>query len=208
LTPRRSVSALAPAAGSHEALWEAPDLRDPGEIHHLRPRPHPARFVASPRKGSHFTPPRVIGGGRLPESLDGHPVGALAVCAPGMGSDLEVKVLWGAWSQEPRANRKAPRREDGAEGSGERNRGSTYRNRIEGDADQGERANDREALVTKGKRRRSGDRAGKATVLTRGDLALRLKGRRREAEREVSRGRSSARAQGVKGRTVGRVKRP
>lgn len=29
--------------------------------------------------GSHFTPPRVIDGGRLPESLDGHAVGALAV---------------------------------------------------------------------------------------------------------------------------------
>lgn len=37
--PRRSVSALAPAAGSHEALWEASDLRDPCEIHHLRPPP-------------------------------------------------------------------------------------------------------------------------------------------------------------------------
>src|SRR5690606_13482668 len=56
LTPRRSVSALAPAAGSHEALWEAPDLPDPCEIHHLRPRPHPARFVASSREGSHVTP--------------------------------------------------------------------------------------------------------------------------------------------------------
>jgi hypothetical protein len=31
-----------------------------------------------------------------------------------------------------------------------------HKNRIEGDADQGERARDREALVTKGKRRRSG----------------------------------------------------
>ena len=50
--PRRSVSALAPAGGSHEALSEAPDLRNPREIHHLRHRTHPARFVASSREGS------------------------------------------------------------------------------------------------------------------------------------------------------------
>jgi hypothetical protein len=42
--------------------------------------------------------------------------------------------------------------------------------------DQGERATDREALATKGKRRRSGGCATKATVLIRGGLALRLKG--------------------------------
>jgi hypothetical protein len=35
------------------------------------------------------------------------------------------------------------------------------KNRIEGVANQGERAKDREALVTKGKRRRSGGRAVK-----------------------------------------------
>jgi hypothetical protein len=44
--------------------------------------------------------------------------------------------------------------------------------------DQGERATDREALATKGKRRKSGGCAAKATVLIRGDLALCLKGRR------------------------------
>jgi len=32
----------------------------------------------------------------------------------------------------------------------ERSRGPTYRNRIGGDADQGERASDREALMVKG----------------------------------------------------------
>jgi len=53
------------------------------------------------------------------------------------------------------------------------------KNRIEGAADQGERAINREALVTKGKRRRSGGRAAKECVLTWGDPALRLKGRRR-----------------------------
>jgi hypothetical protein len=57
-------------------------------------------------------------------------------------------------------------------------------------------------------------------TLTWGDLALRLKGRRREAEREVSRGRSSDVEAGqgapvtpevfsdVKGRTERRAKRP
>ncbi|TGD96650.1 hypothetical protein EU555_23170 [Methylobacterium nonmethylotrophicum] len=34
------------------------------------------------------------------------------------------------------------------------------KNRIEGDAEQGERANSREALVIEARRRRSGDRAG------------------------------------------------
>ena len=66
-------------------------------------------------------------------------VGAL-LGAPSMGTDREVQVLWGTWSQGPRANRKATLREGGAEGSGERNRQPTNRNRIGGDADQGERA--------------------------------------------------------------------
>jgi len=123
-----------------------------------------------------------------------------------MSMDQEVQVLRGTWSQGPRANRKAITREGGAEGSGERNRQPTNRNRIRGDADQGERANDREALATKGKRRRSGGWAGKARALTWGGLASRLKGRRREAEREVSRGHSSAAShRGAKGRTEGRT---
>ena len=66
------------------------------------------------------------------------------------------------------------------------------KNRIEGGAEQGERANDREALVIKARRRRSGGCAAKECVLTRGDLALWVKARRRLPEREVSRGRSSA----------------
>jgi hypothetical protein len=52
------------------------------------------------------------------------------------------------------------------------------KNRIEGAAEQGERASNREALVIKAKRRRSGGGAAKECVLTRGDLALHLKGRR------------------------------
>jgi hypothetical protein len=66
------------------------------------------------------------------------------------------------------------------------------KNRIEGAAKQGERAMNREALVIKARWRRSGGCAAKECVLTRGDLALRLKGRRCTPEREVSRGRSSA----------------
>jgi len=67
------------------------------------------------------------------------------------------------------------------------------KNRIEGVAEQGERAWFREALVIKAKRRKSGGCAVKECVLTRGDLASWLKGRRWKAEREVSRGRSSRR---------------
>ena len=65
------------------------------------------------------------------------------------------------------------------------------KNRIEGVAEQGERAMNREALVIKARRRKSGGCAAKECVLTRGDLASCLKGRRPMPEREVSRGRSS-----------------
>ena len=82
----------------------------------------------------------------------------------------------------------------------ERNRASRDTNRIEGEAEQGERANDREAVVVEARRRRCGDGAGKDSVLTWGDLALWLKGRRGDTERGVSRGRSSCRY-GAKGRT-------
>jgi hypothetical protein len=135
-----------------------------------------------------------------------------------MGAALEVRVL----SQAGHSERSEPQLRKGDrswEGSGERNRGPTYRNRIRGGAVQGERANDREALVAKGRGRRSGGRAAKGSVLAWGDLASRLKGRRREAEREVSKGSSSewTRRQGwlpayrkpeerrlAKGRTEGR----
>ena len=73
----------------------------------------------------------------------------------------------------------------------ERNCESMNKNRIEGAAEQGERAYNRKALEDKAKRRRSGDCAVKERVLTWGDLALCLKGRRCEPEREVSKGRSS-----------------
>jgi len=44
------------------------------------------------------------------------------------------------------------------------------KNRIRGVGTQGEQANSCEALATKGGRRKSGDRAVKATTLTWGDL--------------------------------------
>src|SRR5678815_2866550 len=98
-----------------------------------------------------------------------------------MSRDSEVKVLWGPGRRDPsepqgeEAGASRSGREAGAERSGERNRGSMNKSRIGGVGVRGERANDREALVTKGRRRRSGDRAGKATALTWGDLGLRLK---------------------------------
>jgi len=60
----------------------------------------------------------------------------------------------------------------------ERSWGPMNKNRIKGGADQGERATSREALVTKGRWRKSGGRAVKEWVLSWGDLALCLKGRR------------------------------
>ena len=67
----------------------------------------------------------------------------------------------------------------------ERNCEPMNKNRIEGAAEQGERAKNREALVVKAKGRRSGGCAGRECVLTWGNLASCLKGRRRKPEREV-----------------------
>ena len=61
------------------------------------------------------------------------------------------------------------------------NREPMDKNRIEGAAEQGERARNREALVIKAKRRRCDGCAMKECVLTWGDLASCLKGRRRQA---------------------------
>jgi hypothetical protein len=73
----------------------------------------------------------------------------------------------------------------------ERNCEPMNKNRIQGAAEQDERAKFREVLVVKAKRRKSGGCAVKECVLTWGDLASCLKGRRRKPEREISRGRSS-----------------
>ncbi len=68
--------------------------------------------------------------------------------------------------------------------------------RIRGVVDQGELAESSEALVVKGRWRKSGGCAGKDRVLTWGDLALGLKGPRCEPEQEVGRGHSSAPREG------------
>jgi len=92
-----------------------------------------------------------------------------------MGTDWEVKVLRGLGHRNPREPQGGDREAD-AEGSGERTCGPTNRNRMWGDANQGEWASNHEAVVTKEGRRRSGGRAGKASVLIWGDLASHLKG--------------------------------
>jgi hypothetical protein len=95
--------------------------------------------------------------------------------APSMGALLRVKVP----SRVGHNERSEAQLHEGDRvwgGSVERNCGPMDKNRIEGGADQGERARNREALVTKGRRRKSGGRAVKECVLTWGDLALCLKG--------------------------------
>ena len=98
------------------------------------------------------------------------PMSLLSSGGPGMGDDLEVKVLPEPGRRD-RREAQGVRREAYAERSVKRTRESTNRNRIRGAADRGERTTDREAPATKGKRRRSGDCAGKVIVLTRGGLA-------------------------------------
>jgi hypothetical protein len=105
--------------------------------------------------------------------------------------------------------RRASDREAGVKEAWSEAAGRRTGDRIEGGAEQGERAVDREAVVTKARRRRSGGRAAKVNGLTRGDLALRLKGRRglqdpwseKSAEAVVA-------ARAAKGRTMERAKRP
>lgn len=68
---------------------------------------------------------------------------------------------------------------------------------------QGERATDREALVTKVRRRKSGGRVGRASVLIWGDLASRLKGRRgHESRSEESAEAIVVGGNATKGRTM------
>lgn len=62
------------------------------------------------------------------------------------------------------------------EGSAERSCEPMNKNRIEGTAEQGERAINRKAFVIKAKRCKSGGCAVKECVLTWGDLASCLKG--------------------------------
>jgi hypothetical protein len=66
--------------------------------------------------------------------------------------------------------------------------GPMNKNRISGDVEQGERANDREALMAKARWRRSGGRVSKVDALTWGDLASCLKGQRSKEWSEESAG--------------------
>ena len=66
-----------------------------------------------------------------------------------MNHNQEVQVLWGAWSQEPRANHKVQPVRAGLEEVKSDSCGSTNRNPVEGVPSQGERSPIREALATK-----------------------------------------------------------
>jgi hypothetical protein len=113
----------------------------------------------------------------FPRGIEEPGEAGLSLGAPSKGALLWVKVP----SRVDHNERSEAQLHEGDrvwEGSVERSCGPMNKNRIEGGADQGERAKNREALVIKGKRRRSGGRAVKECVLTWGDLALCLKGRR------------------------------
>ena len=135
--------------------------------------------------------------------------GRLSSCAPSMGADLEVQVLPQVVHNEGREaqGRKGDRP---SEGSVERIREPMNKNGIRGGAVRGEQARSCEAAMDKGLWRKSRGCAEKVGVLTCGDLALRLKGRRvHDAERGVSRGHSRSRRQTPpKGRTKGRAEGP
>ena len=69
-------------------------------------------------------------------------------CAPSMGALLEVQVLRQAEHSE-RSEAQLRKGDRAWRGSVERNREPMYKNRIEGAADQGERASNREAVSSR-----------------------------------------------------------
>lgn len=84
------------------------------------------------------------------------------------------------------AERNRGRATDRGEEAPSEDDGLMNKKRIRGADEQGERANDRKALVAKARRRRSDSRASKVDVLTWGDLASRPKGRRSQERSEES----------------------
>ena len=84
------------------------------------------------------------------------------------------------------AKRNCGRATDRGEEAWSEDDGLMNKNRIPGADEQGERANGREALVAKARRRRSGSRASKVDALTWGDLASCLKGQREQSRSEES----------------------
>lgn len=84
------------------------------------------------------------------------------------------------------AKRNCGRATDRGEEARSEDVGLMNKKRIRGADEQGERANDREALMANAQRRRSDSRASKVDALTWGDLAPRLKGRRSQEWSEES----------------------
>ena len=84
------------------------------------------------------------------------------------------------------AKRNCGRATDRGEEAWSEDVGLMNKKRIRGADEQGERANDREALVAKARQRRSDSRASKVDVLTWGDLASCLKGQRSTERSEES----------------------
>ena len=84
------------------------------------------------------------------------------------------------------AKRNCGRATDRGEEARSEDVGLMNKKRIRGADEQGERANDREALVAKARRRRSDSRASKMDVLTWGDLGSCLKGQREQSRTEES----------------------
>ena len=84
------------------------------------------------------------------------------------------------------AKRNCGRATDRGEEAWSEDDGLMNKKRIRGADGQGERANDREALLAKSRRRRSDSRASKVDALTWGDLASCLKGRRLQERSEES----------------------
>ena len=68
---------------------------------------------------------------------------------PSMGTGLEVKVLWELDRRDPSKTARRSAARTALKEAGSERHGATNRNRIGGDAEQGERARDREALAIK-----------------------------------------------------------
>jgi len=100
------------------------------------------------------------------------------LCVPSMGTDLEVKVLWEVDRNDP-SEPQSDERERVAERSGVA-RPAGQRTEIGYEAWPTRASGHKTAKLSRSRvrLRRSGARAGTVSVITWGDLALRLKGRR------------------------------
>ena len=117
-------------------------------------------------------------------------IGHVRICAGGAGNRHPYRDVRPAWARTcgcksrhelvtvSEVKRNCTRATECGEEAWSVNREPMDKNCIEGAAKQGERASIRKALVTKAKRRRCSGCAMKVGVLTWGDLASCLKGRR------------------------------